>query len=142
MMGLRPRYQILGQLHEVLTTCLTESFVLHSTQQPCKHPLWYQKTGTDQITLSHHVKMHSLAPGWMIVKVEPCGLTHRMAELLNPLWQRLTKRLRGGSRSLLSSQHVLTRNGGGIASSITRLDLLRVGLSLEIRPTQRRFQAP
>jgi site-specific DNA-methyltransferase (adenine-specific) len=96
MMGLRRRYQILGQLHEVLTMCLTESFILHSTQQPCKHPLWYRKTGTDQIILSHHVKMRSLAPGWMTVTVGPCGLTHRTAELLNPLWQKLTKRLRGG----------------------------------------------
>jgi hypothetical protein len=64
---------------------------------------------------------------------------------LNPPYGRAIKSFmakanqeaQGGSRSLLLSQHVLTLNGGGIASSITRLDLLRAGLSLEIRPTLR-----
>lgn len=64
---------------------------------------------------------------------------------LNPPYGRAIKSFmakanqeaQGGSGSLLSSQHVLTLNGGGIASSITRLDLLREGLSLEIRQTQR-----
>lgn len=66
---------------------------------------------------------------------------------LNPPYGRAIKSFmakaheeaQGGSRSLLSSQHVLTRNGGGIASSITKLDLLRVGLSLEVRQTQHHF---
>lgn len=138
----RPASLIAGQLHEILTTHLTESFVLHWTPPLCKRPLWYQVTGTDQIILSSHVRMRSYAPGVTIVTVEPCGLIHRTAERLNLLWLRRMLSRRREQPSSALYPHVLTPNGGGTVSFITRFASSRVVSSSAVKETARHSHRP
>ena len=133
--------KIVGQLHEILSTHLTGSFILFWTLPLCRYPLWYRATGTDLIILSRHVKMRSLATGMTIVTVEPCGLIHRMEERLNHLWLKLTRKAKQVQQSSAWYPHELTRSGGGRVLYTTRRASLKDGLSLEIKETRHHFQA-